>query len=199
MQIVGFPRGEIAGVSIVPLREGVRGRKRSTCTIEIDQGYITEMLGSRGTPDGIFKVWVHESLHARQPFATLRERFSEYPVYEGYEEGLVEGIARWMIHSLAGMEYVSAYSRHVHAYESLAQVLEADITTIWRCLYRHPFGRVREAFPQEIGTLWYNRIRQGLAREQLQRIADRLFSVHQRMPPYSDADLAALWKEALND
>ena len=94
MRAFGLQRGRTRGARVASLGYGVRGRKRPDCIIEINETYIAEMLGSRGTPDGIFKTWVHESLHARLPFVDPENLRGEYPIYQGYEEGLVEGLAR---------------------------------------------------------------------------------------------------------
>lgn len=184
---------------IVPLSAGVRGRKTPECFIQINVSYIADMLGERGAPDGIFKTWVHESLHARKPFADPDIVNGEYPMYQGYEEGLVEGLARWITRDKAGMVYVSAYASYVRAYEVLAEALGVEMVALWRRLWRYPFGQVRSAFPEEIGRIWYTRTGWRIMEERLQGVADRLFSLPERMPPYSDTDMITLWREALND
>lgn len=146
MRVFGLRRGTTRGVQIAPLGYAVRGRKTPDCLIQINRSYVAEMLGRRGAPDGIFKTWVHESLHARKAFAALEIVNGEYPVYQGYEEGLVEGLARWMTKD----KYVSAYASYVRAYEVLADVLGEETVALWRRLWRHPFGEVRAAFPEKL-------------------------------------------------
>jgi hypothetical protein len=199
MRAFGLQRGRTRGARIAPLGYGVRGRKTPDCVIQINTSYVAEMLGGRGAPDGIFKTWVHESLHARKPFAAPAIVNGEYPVYQGYEEGMVEGLARWMTRDKAGMVYVSAYASYVRAYETLAETLEIETVTLWRHLWRHPFGEVRAAFPEEIGRIWYTYTGRQPVEERLQGVADRLLSIHERMPIYSDTDLTILWREALDD
>lgn len=199
MRAFGLRRGRKSSAIVMPLGSGVRGRKTLDCFIQINASYVAEMLGERGAPDGIFKTWVHESLHARKPFADPDIVNGEYPMHQGYEEGLVEGLARWMTRDKARMDYVSTYASYVRAYEVLAEILGVETVALWRRLWRYPFGKVRSAFPEEIGHIWYTRIKRQLMPGRLQGVADRLFSQQERMPPYSDADLIILWKEALDD
>jgi len=199
MRAFGLRRGRKSSAIVMPLGSGVRGRKTPDCFIQINASYVAEMLGERGAPDGIFKTWVHESLHARKPFADLDIVNGEYPMYQGYEEGLVEGLARWMTRDKAGMAFVSTYASYVRAYEVLADVLGIETVALWRRLWRYPFGQVRSAFPEEIGPIWYTHTKRQIMPGRLQGVADRLFSQQERMPPYSDADMIILWKEALDD
>ena len=193
------PRGRTRDTTVAPLGYAVRGRKTPDCFIQIGAAHVAEMLGHRGTPDGIFKTWIHESLHARRPFADPEIVNAEYPAYQGYEEGLVEGLARWMTRDKAGMVYVAAYGAYIRAYESLAAVLGVETNALWHHLWRYPFGEVRSVFSGEIGHIWYTRTGRQIVEERLQRIADRLFSLQERTPAHSDADLTALWREALDD
>lgn len=199
MRAFGLPRGRTRGFRIISLGNGVRGRKTPDCWIEISENHVAEMLEPRWTPDGIFKSWVHESLHARQPYAALELRNAEYPAFEGYEEGLVEGLARWIIRDQAGMAYVPAYESYVRAYEVLSFVLGVSAEALWRLLWRYRFGTVRAAFPREVSRIWYNLTGRWATEERLQNAADAIFAFHGRMPPYSEADLTAHWKEAFDD
>lgn len=200
MRALGFRRGRTQGVLIADLGSlEVRGRKTPDCYIGINESFFHLMLGERGTPDGIFKTWIHESLHARRPYAPEPVRAVEYPSYQGYEEGLVEGIAQWMVRDQAGMAYVEAYPAFISAYEALAATLAVNVVDVWRSLYSHPFGAVREAFPRVIGNLWYNRTGRRISEAMLRERADSFFA--NRRPPfmYSDDDLRAMWREALDD
>lgn len=199
MRAFGLRRGRKISAIVMPLGSGVRGRKTPDCFIQINASYVAEMLGARGAPDGIFKTWVHESLHARKPFADPDIVNIEYPMYQGYEEGLVEGLARWITRDKAGMVYLSAYASYVRVYEVLAEALGIETVALWRRLWRYPFGQVRSAFPEEIGRIWYTRTGRQAVEDRLQGVADRLFSLQERMPAYSDADMMALWREALDD
>lgn len=97
------------------------------------------------------------------------------------------------------MVYVSAYASYVRTYEMLAEALGVETVALWRRLWRYPFGQVRSAFPREIVHIWYTRTGRQVMEERLRSIADRLFSLQERMPAHTDADLTALWREALDD
>jgi len=191
MRALGLRRGGGRGV--------LRGRKTPDCHIHINTLFIEQMLAPRGAPDGIFKTWIHESLHARRPYATEEVRAAEYPDYQGYEEGLVEGLARWIVRDKAGMAYLEAYPFYVWAYETLAAVLEMDVLDLWRNLWRYPFGEIRGAFPGEVYQLWYNRTGHRISEAKLRGLADRFFASRQRPHTISDEDMRAMWREALDD
>jgi len=199
MRVLGLPRGRTRGFRIISLGNGVRGRKTPDRWIEISENHVAEMLEPRWTPDGIFKSWVHESLHARRPYAAPELQHTEYPAFAGYEEGLVEGLTRWIVQDQAGMAYVPAYESYVRAYEVLSFVLGISVEALWRLLWRYRFGTVRAAFPREASRIWYNLTGRWAAEERLQNAADATFAFHGRMPPCSEADLTAHWKEAFDD
>jgi hypothetical protein len=200
MRALGFRRGRTRGVRITEIGSSeVRGRKTPDCYIHINTSFIGLMLGDRGTPDGVFKNWIHESLHARQPYAPEHIRAEEYPTYQGYEEGLVEGIARWIVRDKAAMAYVESYPFYVRAYETLAAVLGTDVIDVWRSLWPYLFGTIREAFPGIIGRLWYNRTGRPITEAALRTQADDFFTNRQRYFSVSDGDLRAMWREALDD
>ncbi len=71
-------------------------------------------LAAGGGPERIFHTWVHEALHARRPASPNRK--TEYARWPGYEEGMVEGLARVATGLKAGMTVEApSYEFYVHA------------------------------------------------------------------------------------
>jgi hypothetical protein len=194
---MGFPRGPVARVSVEELGYDLHGLKRASCEIVLGRSHLIQSLSRRGNPDAVFKTWLHESLHARAPFSHNREPMAEYRPHPGYEEGLVDGLVRVIGLNLAGLSFASEYEDYVMAYERLANALEITPISLWRALWRYPFGEVREALCDEVEHVWYTRRRATASRDRFQRVADQVFARFGRLPRFTEADLDALWSEAL--
>src|SRR5438128_2254734 len=64
------------------------GRKLPDCRMVFNGEAMRQVVRIQREPDDFFRTWVHESLHARQPFAPGAAE--QYLRYAGYEEGMVE-------------------------------------------------------------------------------------------------------------
>ncbi len=117
------------------------------------------------------RFWVHESLHARQPFAP--DHAAEYRDFSGYEEGLVEGLARSLLRDQLGIREIAGTFEHpVAAYRGLALVLRVDLEQLWRRLWQTPPGAVRAAFPDIVADLYQSETGAQLLPPQVARCAE---------------------------
>ncbi|MGH2350067.1 MAG: hypothetical protein ACRDI2_21640 [Chloroflexota bacterium] len=146
-------------------------------------------------PDRIFHTWVHESHHARCP-ASLNRR-SEYVNWPGYEEGMAEGLARVVTGTKAGMAVADlSYEYYVQAYRSLAVSAGFDVGGLWRALWLHPPGDVREHLVSIVDAGWRERTGETLnptQRSRLRAVADRVF-MPRRDGGWDSAVLVRLWE-----
>jgi hypothetical protein len=151
----------------------------------LDAFLIDRCVRADGAPDDVVRTWLHESIHARRPFApTYRD---ESRLAAGYEEGPAEGLARRIMRAQPGMQTIEhAYGRYVAAYETLAARLPCAPDLLWRHLWQSPAGAVRHAFPGVVADLWLA----GTGR----RLSDR-----QRILIGSRADVAFGTAQALAD
>jgi hypothetical protein len=152
LRAVRLPRGTVVGVEVRPVGRLWLGRKEPTCYLHFDADLLRRAVRDQRAPDDVFKTWVHESIHGRQPFA-LGDA-AQHRRTRGYEEGIVEGLARVVTRDRAGMSIAdAAYDYYVTAYQSLADVLDAPVEHVWRRLWTHPLGGVRAAFVEEAGAV----------------------------------------------
>ena len=93
--VLGLPRGPVRQVRIDTMRPGLNGQKLRDCTIVLVGEYLRTFVQVRQQGDPVFRTWLHESLHARQPYAPGAS--AEYRAFRGYEEGLVEGLTHEML------------------------------------------------------------------------------------------------------
>jgi len=132
-----------------------------------------------GEPDAITSTWVHESIHARQPFGSDHE----YSTWTGYEEGMTEGLTHRLLISQGVTQVDVSFPFYVTAYEEIARMLGIDVVTLWRGLWRHQSGSVRASFISIVNLTLIQSRRDILTmrqRERLQLATDTLFSTHHR-------------------
>lgn len=143
MDLLGFPRGPVQQVVLADSGGiGPYGRKDPDCALIIYVDQMRALLADPRGPDTSFRTWVHESIHARQPYG---ENYSaEYARFSGLEEGLAEGVARLIVREKAGMNPVeTSYQYFVAAYRTLTEVFGIDAERLWRRLWIQPAGAVR--------------------------------------------------------
>jgi len=160
---------------------------------------MRETVRVRRQADDSFRTWVHESLHARQPYGA--RALGEIRTHQGYEEGMVEGLARLATRVKAGMRPREAsYDYYVVAYRALAASAGVDVEALWRGLWQHAPGEVREAFVRVVDTLRAGTVGEVLLpvqRGRLLAVADQLFASARKNDPPAAGAAAALWKVAL--
>jgi hypothetical protein len=198
LRALGLPRGPVRRVSLDAGFDVVApsGRKQADCTLVINGNLLEALLADPRGPDTTFRTWIHESIHARQPFAAGHE--SEYRRHRGYEEGLAEGLARLVVRVKAGMDpRESSYQYYITAYRGLTRAFDIDLEQLWRRLWARPLGQVRASFVHGVDDLRAERTGDGFAavqRERLLAIADRLFD-SDRANHLGDEDaMMRLWR-----
>jgi hypothetical protein len=196
---VGLPRGEIRGIAIDWDLLDAHGAKTPSCLIRLGATYLSEALTEWDSPDEVMRTWIHESLHARQPFASHYR--SELGPHKGYEEGLVIGLADAIARGLLGLEIEAAEEEHyARAYRALAAVIKCDPVDLWAGLWQWPTGAIRGHFVDFLGTLWQTQAGQPLGsreREKLQPVADHLFGSYAAPRDLAEPQLMTMWQEAL--
>lgn len=148
MTALGYPRGPVNSVKLEIMR-GASGAKDPNCDILINPLEIARNLKYGQHADETWRTWVHESLHARQTFAPTLS--AEYRAASGYEEGMVDGLARLIVADQAGMVLPAAatmgYTSYVIGYRALASVLGVDEETLLARVWRFAAGTIRRNFP----------------------------------------------------
>jgi hypothetical protein len=152
-----------------------------------------------GNADDLVRTWTHESLHARQPFDLGAPE--EVRLFQGYEEGLVELLARLVVRDMYGLHPLErSYEYYVAAYETLAQVAQVSADALCRSLWLCPTGSVRRNFVDSLDSTRHERIGLLLSigqRARLRAAADQVFATSRRGDvPGRDAMLA-MWRIAL--
>jgi hypothetical protein len=176
LDALGLPRGPIRGVHVERAGRSWLGRKTRECDILLDADAVRAAIRARRRPDEVFRAWIHESLHGRQPYARLA---GELRRTRGYEEGLAEGLARLATQEKAAMRILSSsYPYYVTAYRALATVSGFDVELLWRALWEYPLGEVQSAFIGVVDRLRWRAV--GYATTDVQRLrlrglADRVF------------------------
>lgn len=195
LQALGFPRGPVRRV-LIEGGLGPYGRKEPDCTLVLYGDQMRTLIADPRGSDSTFRTWVHESIHARQPYVQGYER--EYLPNRGYEEGLAEGLARWVVRDMARMapRQVS-YQYYVVAYQALAKAFGLEVDQLWRRLWMQPLGAVRLAFADVVNDRRQEKIQPALTVPQfvrLQGVADQLFDFARRdWTPNEDA-MMATWR-----
>jgi hypothetical protein len=160
---------------------------------------MRELLSDPRGPDTTFRTWVHESVHARQPYVIGFRQ--EYARWRGYEEGLAEGLARSVVRDRAGMDPIeAAYRYYVAGYRGLARALGVNVEQLWRRLFQLPTGRARDRFADAVDELRRERAAVGLSvrqREKLYGVADTLFGSDRRDALPDEDSMMKLWEVAL--
>ena len=168
------------------------------CRVQLDAARLRRSIEELA--DDIIRTWVHESLHARLPFSP--RHVQESRLTRGYEEGMVEGLARALTGDVSGMEIREhAYEYYVSVYRALADALGIDTGRLLRSLWQVAPGEVRAAFVDRVVRLALEAGRPPLAsaqRERLQALADTMFasSRGERLTGNMPA-LVATWRTVL--
>jgi hypothetical protein len=198
LEVIGLPRGPVREVRIEDARIGLAGRKEPDCSIALAGDGLRHVVRNRNRPDTAFRTWVHESLHARQPYAV--GAWSEYRRFEGYEEGLAEGLARVICREKAGMNPIQvSYDYYVAAYRALALAFETSVERLWRELWQHATGAVRAAFVDVVDAA--HRRQSGTAlrateRSRLAGQADAIFGTDRLRNRPDESVLVQTWRLA---
>ena len=196
LRALGLPRGVVREVRIESAGWGWVGRKHPDCSLVLDGEAIQDLIRLYDQPDTVFRTWVHESLHARQRHAVSPD--TESRSVRGYEEGLVEGLARRITRDKAGMNPLEpSYDYYVQAYRCLARLLGDDVEQLWRELWRFPTGQVRLEF---VGVV-LGRLRRisgyamtAIQRSRLQVVADRFFSTSRLWDQPDEGTMIQVWR-----
>jgi hypothetical protein len=195
LRLLDLPRGRI-GQLIPSASQSIAGRKIPECDLEIGMPTMRAISGSDRGSDTTFRTWVHESIHARHPYAD--GHLSEYRVWIGYEEGLAEGLARIVVRGRAGLDpFQPTYNFHVAVYETLAEAAGVDYEDLLRLLWRQPAGRVRAGLVDAIDEGRRARSLPALTddqRDKLMVAADRQFMSENSVREPSRQVMLILWR-----
>ena len=197
LDALGLPRGPVAEIQIAAFGRNWLGRKHPDCRLMLDGHVMRQAVRALGRPDEVFRTWIHESLHGRQPYVV--DPGSEQRRVPGYEEGMVEGLARIVTREKAAIRIVeSSYDYYVRAYEALGAVVGVDAEQFWRELWRYPTGEVRSAMFDVADRVWQRAAGHRLTaaqRRRLQGVADQMFGPSRASVRAPDAgDLRAAWR-----
>lgn len=193
---LGLPRGPVREVQVRWRPGGQHAAKLPSSVLVLSGNYVQAMLELHHHPDSVVRTWIHESLHARQPF-TGAQYAAEAQQVLGYEEGLVEGLARVVAQDKAGMVTLDlAYDGYVRAYRALARGLGIGVEQVWRDLWQAGLGQVRAAFPGVIAALRGGQAHLEKAHELLE-VADQLFATSRQDADVADSQLERIWRSVL--
>ena len=145
----------------------------------------------------MFRTWLHESLHARQPYAS--DAAAEYRAFRGYEEGLVEGLTQVVLAAARVTVADVPFGAYVAAYRALAQAAGIASEALLRALWRHPAGDVRQNLATVVSRLREQEMGASVPPEahgRLRALGDRLFATDRAGHAPDPAALVALWTRA---
>jgi hypothetical protein len=194
---LGLPRGPVRAVRVVNAATRWLGQKVPDCTLLLAGDSLHQLLRSDAAPDAIFRTWVHESIHARQPYvpgARVEQRSAR-----GYEEGMVEGLARFVTQQKAGMHPAgSSYAYYVQAYAALGRILNLEVEALWSRLWHYPTGNVRAAFVATVDDCCGVALGlTGAHHRRLQTVADTVFCSSRAGARPDPNALVDLWRTVL--
>jgi hypothetical protein len=199
LQAAALPRGPVRAVRIEETARAWLGRKERDCTLLLAGDGLRWMVESQGQADRSFQTWVHESLHARQLHSVRAA--SEYRAHTGYEEGMVEGLARLVLSQMARMPLLGGeFEYYVQGYQALAVATGVDVERIWRALWQYPPGAVRAEFPDVVASLAAGRGQarwESPRRRRLQAMADQIFGSSRARARPDTGILRTMWEAAL--
>jgi hypothetical protein len=143
LTLLGLPRGPINGPFAVHTN-AYAGIKGPDCTLEMSVTSMRAIVDLERGSDSTIRTWIHESIHGRRSYAD--DHLAEYRMWSGYEEGLAEGLARFVTRDRGGLDpFQPTYNYHVTVYETLAEAAGIDYVELLRALWQQPAGRVRSA------------------------------------------------------
>lgn len=135
---LGFPRGPVRRIDFRDAGSLLLGQKQFDCTLVL-YGHSLESVMAQAASDRIVSTWVHESIHARQPHAPGAS--IEYRQFQGFEEGLVEGITRYVLEQANIPPAQETFDYYVATYERLASLLGVQTIDLWQRLWHIRRGR----------------------------------------------------------
>ena len=197
---LGIPRGPINfPIRVEPRTVGRNAVKLEECSLILSSSYLRLLPRLYSTLDPAFRTWLHESIHARQPYyADWRVEFESW---EGYEEGLADGMANVLCSwADATIPETRDYVAYVQAYRGLAAILHLPEWALLRRLWYFPTGQVREGFPTVVDEQYRQLTGRGLTVDAVTRLrstADTLFATGRTEVDRSDREVEGLWREVL--
>jgi hypothetical protein len=198
LDAAGLPRGPVIGPLVERFNRGWFGRKVEDCRLLIDVEMFS-ILPEDVRSDSVLRTWIHESLHARQPYSPGFRR--EWRETSGFEEGMVEGLTRLIaVERLGLLPGFVSYDFYVAAYRTLATVLGIDTETLWRELWMYPVGEIREMFLSVIERILEEQAQRSLHAVQRARLfagALRYFSTGRAQDQPDETRLMATWRRAI--
>jgi hypothetical protein len=199
LNALGLPRGPVRTVEVQRVGRGWAGRKFADSRLLFDGDVMRQVVRVQGEADDFFRTWVHESLHARQAFS--REALAEVRPHQGYEEGMVEALARLVTREKGGMRPLElSYAYYVAAYQALPAAAGIDAERWLRSLWQNRTGEVRASFVDVLDGSRWRTVGERLTETQRRRvraIADQVFSTARINYPPTVDELESLWRIAL--
>jgi hypothetical protein len=194
----GLPRGPINGPIVERFGRGWFGRKTEDCSLLIDIGAF-DLLPEDRRPDSLIRTWLHESIHARQPYAPGFQ--AEWRDARGFEEGVAEGLTRQIVvDELKLRPVLSGYHSYVVAYQALARALEIDVEHLWRQFWTIPAGGIGQAFTVVLSQVLttHRRVSLGALTGRRASALAALQFANRRGSDHPDLDaLTAAWRQVL--
>lgn len=195
---VGLPRGPINGPIVDHVGRGWFGRKAEDCRLLIDTWALGQ-IPEANRADSLLRTWMHESLHARQPYHPGFQ--AEWRDFRGFEEGVVEGLTRRVTVELLGLQpLLLDYHPYVAAYRALARTLDLEVERLWRQLWTVPAGGIGHSLVDglerslaEHGRAPLNALR----RQRIAILARRLFATERGREQPDVEVLMATWKQVI--
>lgn len=146
------------------------------------------LLQNERGADRILSAWVHESLHARAPFAG--DARTEYQRTRGYEEGLVAGLTDLILRAHDISSGPATFEYYVTAYRVLARTLGVEVEDLWRRLWRQAPGTLRAGLVEIVTDVLAIDHRQQV---RFAALADVVFASQRTARDPDEAGLDALW------
>lgn len=198
LHALSLPRGPVHEVRLTDEQRAWAGIKYPDCSLVLDAGHLLQQLGQVGSPNSTFRTWIHESLHARQPFAL--HSALEQRRYRGYEEGMVEGLTRLIVEKGALRPVLASYDYYVTAYRTMARTLGLTPERLLRQLWTYPTGEVRVGLVEAVDSLQRDQLEGDLVavdHARLRAIADTVFASDRIRYTANEEALNRLWLQAL--
>jgi hypothetical protein len=197
---LGIPRGPInLPVRVEPRAVGRNAIKLEDCSLVLSSSYLRLLPRLYSSLEPAFRTWLHESIHARQPYDPVWR--AEFEPWEGYEEGLADGMAN-VLCNWAGAIILETtdYVAYVQAYRTLAATLQMSMWALLRRPWHFPTGQVRAGLLTVVKE-WYRQSMGGqLPQEATRRfegVADSLFATGRTELELSDREVEERWRGTL--
>jgi len=197
---LGVPRGAInLPIRVEPRTLGRNAAKHEDCTLVLSSSYFRLLPRYYSSPEPAFRTWLHESIHARQAYDDAWR--AEFEPWEGYEEGLADGMANVLCGwADAIIPETTDYVAYVQAYRTLAAVLQMPMWELLRQVWPFPTGQVRSGLLTTVEERYYQLTGRRLTSattSRFQSTADALFITGRTEVDRSDREVEALWREIL--